>query len=91
MQIVPKAVAERMNEIAEEDDLAPAEAGKTFTDSRRGGWMLKRHRFRKGPRERRAKVWEVTRKEILSCARAYGVVPRDDRAAGGVPSPAVEV
>ena len=29
--------------------------------------------------------------EILSCARAYGVVPRDDRAAGGVPSPAVEV
>ena len=91
VQIVPKAVADRMNEIAEEEDLAPAEAGKTFTDSRRVGWMLKRHRFKKGPRERRSKVWEVTRKEIVSCARAYGVVLQEDRPGGGAPAPKAEI
>ena len=58
--------------------MAPAEPGRTFTDPRRVGWMLKRHRFRKGPRGNRAKVWEVTREEIESCACAYGVRPQEN-------------
>ncbi len=70
--VQPKAIAEGMNAIANEEDLV--ESGKEFTTARRVGWLLKRQRFRRGQeRNERGKVWEMSREEIVQAARAYGI------------------
>jgi hypothetical protein len=83
--VEPDAVAERMNRIAVAEDLAPKEEGKTFTNSHRVGWMLKRQRFKRGDRSERAKAWQVTREGIEAAAAAYGVKPDTEAEEGKHP------
>jgi hypothetical protein len=67
---VPKDVAAHMNEVARGEDLA--DEGKDFTNPRRVGWLLKRLRFQRLPNDR-TKRWQVTRAELDTIARAYGM------------------
>lgn len=69
--LLPKDIAQTMNRIAKEEDLA--EADKEFTNARRVGWLMKRQRFRKGERREKGKTWRVPRQEVVSAAQAYGV------------------
>jgi hypothetical protein len=73
-EIHPKDIAEAMNKIAKEDDLA--EGDVPFTTARKTGWLLKRHRFRRpNQRNNRSKSWEIMRDEIVTAAKAYGIEP----------------
>jgi hypothetical protein len=70
--VQPKTIAEAVNTIAKEEDLA--EPDKQFTTPRKVGWLLKRQRFqRPDTRNNRGKSWELTRAEIVKAANAYGV------------------
>jgi hypothetical protein len=71
-KVQPKVIAEAMNKIAQDEDLA--EPDKLFTTPRKVGWLLKRQRFRR-PKDRSedGKVWEMSRAEIVLAAKAYGV------------------
>ena len=70
--IQPKTIAETMNAIATEEDLA--EPDKSFTTARKVGWLLKRQRFhRADAHNNRGKLWELTRAEIVTAAKGYGV------------------
>jgi hypothetical protein len=71
VKIRPSEVAEKMNAIARLENLTDEE--KSFTTSRRVGWLLKRQRFRKAESDERGKQWEMTRGEIEAAAKAYGV------------------
>src|SRR5262249_6128074 len=53
VKVRPKEVADPMNAIAKEEDLA--EGDKAFTSARRVGWLLKRHRFEKADADVRGK------------------------------------
>jgi hypothetical protein len=73
-EIQPKDVAEAMNKIAKEEDLA--EGDVPFTTARKTGWLLKRQRFRRpDQRNQQGKSWELTRDEIVTSAKAYGIEP----------------
>jgi hypothetical protein len=67
----PKELAEQMNQLAREDDLV--EGGERFTSPRKVGWLLKQQRFRRGGRRAKGKLWQASRQEIVSLAKAYGV------------------
>jgi hypothetical protein len=85
--ITPGKVAQAMCALAKDEDLT--EGDKSFTSSRKVGYLLKRQRFRR-PRERhqRSKDWEATREEIEQACRAYGVeVPGDTEAETDEPVP----
>jgi hypothetical protein len=74
--VQPKAVAEVMNTIAAEEDLA--EPDKPFATARKVGWLLRRQRFcRADARSNRGKLWELTREEIRTAANAYGIETED--------------
>jgi hypothetical protein len=81
--VAPKDVADRMNTIATEEGFAPDDEGKTFTNARRVGWMLKRQRFKKGDRSESNKLWSMSRKDIEAGASAYGVTDDPETGAGG--------
>jgi hypothetical protein len=71
-EILPKQIADAMNEIAAEEDLA--EPDKPFTTPKKVGWLLKRQRFRRPTdRNEKGKPWLMSRAEIVSAAKAYGV------------------
>jgi hypothetical protein len=70
--LLPKTIADQMNLIASQEDLA--EPDQPFTSARKVGWLLKRHRFRRSAeRKEHGKTWEFTREEIEKVAGAYGV------------------
>jgi hypothetical protein len=71
VRIRPGDVAQAMNDIARDEDLADPD--KPFTTARRVGWLLRRLRFERGERNNRAKEWTATRQEIEAAAAAYGV------------------
>jgi hypothetical protein len=74
----PKELEKAMNRIAAEENLAEPE--KPFTTARRVGWLLKRQRFKRRPRDEKGKLREATRDEIEQAARAYGIEPQQDTA-----------
>jgi hypothetical protein len=77
----PKELAGWMNTVAVEDGIAEEPAGeKAFTNSRKVGWMLRRLRFRKGPRDQQ-RHWKVNRSEVEALARAYGMTLKEDASA----------
>jgi hypothetical protein len=65
-----RELVSRMNGIAQQDELVDPD--KTFTSSRKLGWILKRLRFEKAD-DRTARGWKTTRKEMESIARTYGL------------------
>jgi hypothetical protein len=71
IDLAPKAIAEAMNRIAEEEDLK--EPDKSFATSRTVGWAMKRQRFKRADRSEKSKLWTVVRSEIELSAKAYGV------------------
>src|SRR5262249_14436000 len=74
VELAPKDIAKAMCDIAEAEDLA--EQDRHFTTARRVGWLMKRQRFRRPEeRDRKSKLWLVTRAEVESGARAQGVAP----------------
>jgi hypothetical protein len=83
----PAELAGRMNHLAREEGLC--EKDKEFTTPRKVGWALKKKRFRKGGRDRRAKLWHASAEEVTRLARAYGVTPdgQADAPAGGPEGP----
>jgi hypothetical protein len=72
LDLAPKTISDRMNLIAEEEDLK--EPDKPFTSPRAVGWAMKRQRFKRG-RDDKSKLWKVTRKAIEQSATAYGIDP----------------
>jgi hypothetical protein len=76
----PGDVASSMNFLASAENLA--DEGKTFTNPRKVGYLLKRQRFKRPEdRSEKGKLWKTTRQEIEQSARAYGVeVPGDEEA-----------
>ena len=74
----PKDLANRMNEIARDDDLV--EDGEKFTSARKVGWLLKQKRFHKAGRSATNKLWTVERQEIARLAGAYGVIEQVEEA-----------
>jgi hypothetical protein len=84
VELLPKEIAQQMNEIAKDEELADAD--KDFTNPRRVGWQLKRQRFQRlRDRKERGKPWVISPREIETAARAYGIVedPLAKSAAGG--------
>jgi hypothetical protein len=84
----PGEIAALMNDIAKEEDLCEPE--KPFTNARKVGWMLKRHRFKRPHgtgRDASGKQWQATCDEIVEAARAYGVEPSSAPTGGTVESP----
>jgi hypothetical protein len=75
VKFAPKDLAERMNRLAWEDDLV--DEGEKFTSPSKVGRLLKQQRFRRD-RTAKSRLWETTRREIVSLAAAYGV--REDPA-----------
>jgi hypothetical protein len=73
LKFSPKGLAEEMNRIAVEEDLAEDDNDKPYTNPRKVGWMLKRLRFHKVDRDRKSKLWETTPGEVETLARTYGV------------------
>jgi hypothetical protein len=63
-------LAEFMNNFAKAQDLVAED--KTFTNSRKVGWLLKRLRFRKAP-NKRTRYWKTSVPELMALARAYGM------------------
>src|SRR5262249_20055193 len=70
----PKELAERMNQLAKDDDLV--EEGERFTSAKTVGWLLKQQRFQRATRSAKAKQWRASRQEIVRLAGAYGVVKK---------------
>jgi hypothetical protein len=71
LRFSPKDLAEAMNNIAAEEDLA--EQDKPFTNARRVGWLLKRLRLHKANRDRNGKLWETSPAEVEALANTYGM------------------
>jgi hypothetical protein len=71
LEVSPSRVAETMNRIAKDEDLADAD--KDFTNARRVGWLLKRQRFRKAEADAHGKRWALPRHDVVAAAKAYGV------------------
>jgi hypothetical protein len=70
--IQPQAIADAMNSLALRENLA--DVGKVFITPKKVGWLLKRQRFqRPNTRNNRNKLWVLTRGEIVTVAKAYGV------------------
>jgi hypothetical protein len=67
----PKQLADVMNRMAEEADLA--EPDKPFTTPKKVGWMCKRLRFRRAERDKKAKHWIMQADELEALAGAYGM------------------
>jgi len=70
-RLMPKDIATYMNELATREELV--EDDKPFTNPRKVGWLMKRQRFKRGDRNDKSKTWKVTRAEIVSGAKAYGI------------------
>jgi hypothetical protein len=82
----PKDIATEMNAIATAEGLA--EPDKEFTNTRKVGWLLKRHRFQRpkgSGRDERGKQWEVTRQAVEAAARAHGMEIPDETPLGDTP------
>jgi hypothetical protein len=74
MTVVPKNLADWMNKIAIEEDLAEqGENARPFTSARRVGWLLKRLRFGRGGSRRLARSWIITRPQLDRLALSYGL------------------
>jgi hypothetical protein len=73
--LAPGIIAARMKEIAQAEDLT--EPDKPFTSARKVGWLMKRQRFKKAPRNERSKCWQVSREEVVKAASAYGITPQE--------------
>jgi hypothetical protein len=71
LRFSPKGLADAMNAIAVEEDLA--EQDKPLTNARRVGWLLKRLRLHKANRDRNSKLWETTMTELEALANTYGM------------------
>jgi hypothetical protein len=70
--VVPRASGTGFVCQAKAEDLT--EPDKAFTTANRVGWLLKRQRFKRPDRkDERARLWEMTREEIVMAASAYGV------------------
>src|SRR5262249_13027499 len=70
LEFSPKELALSMNAVVQEEE--PQEDGKEFTNPRKVGWLLKRLRFSKET-PTNSKRWRVSRTELSSLARAYGM------------------
>src|SRR5262249_48922947 len=73
VSLMPKEIAEEMLNIACAEDLGTP--GRDFTSREKVGKLLKRLRFKKGPRESRGAVWQFCRGEVEALARGYGLDP----------------
>ncbi len=65
-------LARTMNEIAREAEIVGVD--DDFTNSKKAGWLLQRLRFKKAERAGNKRRWRISRSELASLARSYGMV-----------------
>jgi hypothetical protein len=71
-----KELADEMELVAQEEGLVDEEArenGAKFTKPDKVGWLLRRLRFQREPKEQKGRRWSTTGASVQALARAYGM------------------